>query len=101
MAAKKEADVKAHFEEAAASYKRLLTGSVMASSSDSKRSRTVAAAPVPPAAVQTTIKAHEPAPVANPTPAAVETTLPPCRTYMEANALLNRCAHALKVASGH
>ena len=86
MEAKKEADVKAHFEEAAASYKRLLSGSVMCSS-ESKKPRTVpAAAPVPPA-VETVIKPHEPAPV--PAKPAVE-TMPVCRTYMEANALLNR-----------
>lgn len=93
MEAKKEADVKAHFEEAAASYKRLLTGAVMASSEAKKPRTAVSTAPVTPAApvVQTTIKPHEPAPA----PAAVPVkpavaTMPVCRTYMEANALLNR-----------
>ena len=94
MEAKKEADVKAHFEEAAASYKRLLSGAVMASS-ESKKPRTTAAPAAP--AVQTTIKPHQstPAPAAAPVPAPAEVkpavaTMQACRTYMEANALLNR-----------
>ena len=87
MEAKKEADVKAHFEEAAASYKRLLSGAVMASS-ESKKPRTA----VTPA-VETVIRPHEPAPAATPAPVPAKpavATMPVCRTYMEANALLNR-----------
>ena len=88
MEAKREADVKAHFEEAAASYKRLLSGAVMASS-ESKKPRHTPVTPV----VETVIRPHEPAPAATPAPVPVKpavATMPVCRTYMEANALLNR-----------
>jgi len=90
MEAKKEADVKAHFEEAAASYKRLLSGAVMASSESKKPRTTVSVAPVTPA-VETVIRPHEPAPAPAPVPVKpAVATMPACRTYMEANALLNR-----------
>ena len=92
MQAKKEADVQAHLAEAAASYKRLLSGAVMASS-ESKKARTAPEpAPVAPAApaaapiVETTIKPREAAPA--PAPAAAVASMPMCRTYMEANALI-------------
>ena len=95
MEARKEEEVKQHFADAAASYKRLLSGSIMASS-ETKRAKTVSAptpAPTSAPVVTTTIKAHEavptPAPAAAPVPA-VQTLPSVCRTYMEANALLRR-----------
>jgi len=83
MEAKKEQEIKSHFEEAAASYKRLLTGSVLASSEMNQSRPSVPE-------IQTTVKAPEPAvvaPAAAPAPVkpSVE-TLPVCRTYMEVTA---------------
>jgi len=96
MEARKEEEVKQHFADAAASYKRLLSGSIMASS-ETKRAKTVSAptpAPTSAPVVTTTIKAHEavptPAPAAAPVVPAVQTLPSVCRTYMEANALLRR-----------
>ena len=110
MEARKEEEIKSTFEEAAASYKRLLTGSgkrctdffqltltllltVMASSSEAKRTRMA----VP--EITTAVKAPEPVVTETPKPVVTEKpsveTLPVCRTYMEANALLNRFVHVL------
>lgn len=105
MEARKEEEVKQHFADAAASYKRLLSGSIMASS-ETKRAKTVSAptpAPVSAPVVTTTIKAHEAAPTpaatAAPVVPSVQTMPSVCRTYMEANALLRRNAGTVQASA--
>lgn len=96
---KKEEEVRAHFQEAAASYKRLLSGNIMCSANGAavKRSKTEAepAAPVAVAAVPTPVctqPSEVPVTIETPapTPVAASESMPSCRTYFEANALLRR-----------
>lgn len=94
---KREEEVKQHFQEAAASYKRLLSGNIMASANTQIKRSKIDAAPAPvPVPVQETATpmctqpaAEIPVTVETPAPA-VSTVLPVCRTYFEANALLRR-----------
>lgn len=93
---KREEEVKQHFQEAAASYKRLLSGNMMASANTQVKRSKIEAAPVPapvPVPIQETATPMCTQPAAE-IPITVEASapaaLPVCRTYFEANALLRR-----------